>query len=712
MKKSSTEKEAVNSARRNRAADGDTHAQAGGPSSRPGSVRRSVETASATAAEAGTGEPTGTAAPSAAVGAPDAHALARGVTAASRYAPISDYAIIGDCHTAALVSREGSIDWLCLPRFDGPAVFAALLDSERGGRFRIRPAEPFDTERRYIDATNVLETTFHTQTGIVRLVDLMPVGSEPGKRERLDPDHEVLRILECIAGEVEVELIYDPRPEYGRVTPRIEPHGPLGWWCDAGPHQLTLLSEVPLERADGRPGLSGSIRLRAGERKRLALEFTEQAPTVLAPLGRDADASVERTLNWWRAWAKSVHYTGPYRDQVLRSALTLKLMTYAPSGAVVAAPTTSLPEEIRGIRNWDYRYCWLRDASLTLDALFELGCTAEGDAFFAWLLHATRLTAPRLRVLYGVHGETHLPERELEHLEGYMGSSPVRVGNDAAGQLQLDMYGELVEAAWEFTRRGGVLDSSTKRLLVGFGRAVCRRWREPDEGIWEIRAGRRQHTYSKAMCWVALDRLLRMQRHGRLHAPIAEFTRTKEEIRAAIEAHGYNEEIGSYVSSFDGEDLDASLLLLALYGYAPADSARMRSTCARVRERLGAGGLLYRYRTADGLAGGEGAFGICSFWCAECMAITGDLEAAIDVFEGVLAYANDVGLFSEEYDPGTGAALGNFPQAFTHLGLIHAAIELENISKGRAARPERIEAVPAGGAEPEGYGSASGDEDA
>ncbi|MGQ0560735.1 MAG: glycoside hydrolase family 15 protein [Gemmatimonadota bacterium] len=611
----------------------------------------------------------------------------------SDYSPISDYAVIGNCRTAALIGRTGSIDWLCLPRFDGGSVFGALLDAQRGGRFQIRPVAPARVERRYIPHTNVLATTFTTPTGALIVRDCMPAATEREKARQLWPEHEILRMVECTSGEVEVEVLCDPRPEYGQCRARLLQQGALGFLYEHGRSVLAVRSEMPLE-PDTDGALRGRTVLRAGEIRFVSVCFDQNDPVILSPLGGYSRFKLDITQRWWRDWTARCDYHGPYRDAVVRSALALKLLTFAPSGAVVAAVTSSLPEKIGGNRNWDYRYCWLRDASLTVRAFFELDYHREAESFLAWLLHATALTWPELRVLYDVYGETRLRERELPHLEGYMRSAPVRVGNGACDQLQLDVYAEVIGAAYHFIERGGRLDRAAARLLNGLGRTVCRRWREPDEGLWEIRAGRRHHTVSKAMCWVALDLMLRMHDQGHIRVPAQEFRRERAALRAAIEAHGYNNGLGSYVAVFDSDVLDASLLLLSLHGYADASSERMRGTHARVRERLGAHGLLYRYLVPDGLPEGEGTFTLCSFWAVIHLALAGQLERAQQEFEYLLRFANDVGLFSEEIEPATGAALGNFPQAFTHLGLINAAVTLEQCagqgpSRKSVAAPEK-----------------------
>jgi GH15 family glucan-1,4-alpha-glucosidase len=612
------------------------------------------------------------------------------------YAPIGEYAVIGDCRTAGLVSRDGSLDFLCAPRFDSPTIFAALLDAETGGRFRARPVGTFRSARAYVSNTNVLETTFITESGTCVLRDLMPVTSEEEKRRDPLPEHLVLRELEGLAGSVEVEVLFEPRPDYARRGAGLKARGALGLWSEMDGATCVLRSDVPLTVInDGRAAV-GTHRLQAGERRYLAFAYSREGPAVVPMLGLAARHQVEQSIRWWQAWAARCSYGGTYRDAVVRSALTLKLMTYAPSGAVVAAPTTSLPEALGGSRNWDYRYCWLRDASLTLRALFSLGYDAEATAFLDWTLHATRLTRPELQVLYDVFGEARLAEQELPHLNGYAGSRPVRIGNGAQGQLQLDVYGEVIDAVAVFAGRGGRFSRDTVGLLDGLGHTVCRRWREPDEGIWEGRSGRSHHTHSKVLCWVALDRLVRMHEAGYIRVCIDGMRAERDAIRAAIEAHGFSEAVGSYTRTFGGSDIDASLLTLPLYDYVDGAEPRMRSTCARIRERLGRGALIHRYQELDdGLPPGEGAFGITSFWGVECMARGGDLAGATAAFEALLAYANDVGLYGEEIDPTTGAALGNFPQAFTHVGLINAALTLAVAQDGggRAASDESAAAV-------------------
>ncbi len=586
--------------------------------------------------------------------------------------PIGDYAIVGDCRSAALVSRGGSIDWLCWPRFASPTVFGALLDPD-AGRFSVTPAAPARATRRYLPGTNVLETTFESDAGVVVLTDLMPVGSDEGGPLAM-PEHEILRLARCEAGEVDLEVEYAPRPGFGRWKLRWRDTGPLGVRVEAGAHLLVFRSEPRLPLAPA-GGVRGRLRLRAGETARFSVVHAVDGPAVLPPLAQWGTRAADRTAAFWRRWSSRLRYRGPYRDAVLRSALALRLLAYAPSGAIVAAPTSSLPERLGGPLNWDYRFCWLRDASFTVRALFGLGYADEAEEFVGWLLHTTRLTRPELRVLYDLFGRGSPRERDLGW-DGYCGSRPVRIGNGARDQLQLDVYGEVIDATAQFLHSGGALDRETGRMLAGFGDYVCRHWRLPDEGIWEPRWGRRQNTHSKALCWTALDRLLRLHDRGHLRIDVARFRRERDAIRAEIEARAWRPSLGSYSAELDGETLDAALLVLPWYGYAAARAPRMRATFARICERLGAGrGLLYRYDPSA--AGGEGAFGVCCFWAAEYLALAGRHDAALSLLERLLGYANDVGLYAEEIDPATGAALGNFPQAFTHVGLVNAALTLE-----------------------------------
>jgi GH15 family glucan-1,4-alpha-glucosidase len=617
---------------------------------------------------------------------------------------IEDYAAIGDGRSAALVGRDGSIDWLCWPRFDSPSIFGALLDPT-AGRWRIAPAMPVRATRHYIQDTNVLQTRFDTGTGTLVLTDLMPVASEEEKNTFLMPEREVLRLVECEQGEVELETIFDPRPGYGLRATRMRQAGQLGFRLETGAGLLALRTELPLHVAeDG--GLRGRVRLRAGEVVDASLTLAADGPAVLPPLGEGSRAAVERTVRWWQTWAARARYDGPCREMVIRSALALKLMVYAPSGAVIAAPTTSLPERVGGPLNWDYRFCWLRDASLTVRALAGLGYMDEAHAFVNWLLHTTRLTRPELRVLYDVYGNKPPDERTLDRLAGYGGSRPVRTGNLAVEQRQLDVYGEVVDAVTHFVQAGGRLDRETEGVLRAWGEYVCRHWDEPDEGIWEPRTGRANHTHSRVLCWVALDRLLHLHAQDHVRwAPAALFEKNRELIRRELEARAWNSTLESYVAELDGDRIDATLLLLAWYGFEPAGSDRMRATYRRIREQLGAGdGLLYRYRTRPGVrpaadpadegepdSPGEGAFGISSFWGAEYLALGGGtVGEARNLFERLCGYANDVGLFAEEIDPATGAALGNFPQAFTHVGLINAALSLARRLEGEAPMERHV----------------------
>jgi len=594
-------------------------------------------------------------------------------------AEIHDYAAVGDCRSAALVSRYGSVDWLCWPRFDSPSIFAAILDKDKGGYWSISLAGPSRFERSYIRGSNVLETYFISPAGRATLTDLMPVSSEEFKRQHMLPDHEILRQVLCTEGEIKLEVAFCPRPYYGAKAARIHALE-QGLRVDVGRGAYYLRSSVPI-KIDGNDART-EISIRRGDVLHFSLSYSEESPAVLPALGDNARASIERSVRWWQDWAAQAKYQGPYRDAVVRSALALKLLAYAPSGAVAAAVTTSLPERIGGALNWDYRYCWLRDASLTARALLGLGYMEETESFMTWLLHATRLTQPQLRVLYNVFGGFAPREQELD-LAGYFESRPVRIGNGARHQLQLDVYGEVIEAAAQYTLRHGWFDRTTQKTLLGFGKFVATHWNLADEGIWESRSGATDHTHSRLLCWTALDRLLALSTKGLLDGvPRQQFEVERERIRHQIENRAWNERLQSYVSVLDSDSVDATLLRIPWYGFEEAQSPRMKSTYRRIRRELSAGdSLLFRYRSQPP----EGAFGICGFWAVEYLALGGGtLQEAYDLFDQLLKYGNDLGLFAEEIDPETGSALGNFPQAFTHIGLISAALTLAEQERGES----------------------------
>jgi len=587
---------------------------------------------------------------------------------------IADYALIGDCRTATLVSRDGSIDWLCLPDFSSPSVFARLLDPN-GGNFSLHTTWPFIATRRYVDGTAALETIFETDQGCVRVFDCLPILD--GIQE-MRPMREILRIVEGVSGTVEFQVSVDPRPDYGRLRPKPRLRGRLGWSYAWHNELLCVQSDADLVLEAA--ALRGTFSLVPGQRRYLSLSYSQSEPAIIPPLGGGADQRLKDTVAWWTDWSAQIAYDGLYRGPVVRSAVTLKLLSFSPSGAIVAAPTTSLPETIGGGRNWDYRYCWLRDAGLTMQALIGLGIKEDAGAFLDWLLHATRLTWPKLKIMYDIYGRTGLEEHELPHLAGYRGSRPVRIGNGAHNQQQTDIYGEVILAAHTFVADGGVIDHAGARMLAGLGRVIRDTWREPDSGIWEVRGARRQFTFSKVMCWTALDRLLALHRIGavRLGDKAAEYEAERTAIAELIETRGFNTTIQAYTGELDGAQVDASVLLMSSVGYRDASHPRMKSTYALICQRLGENGLLQRYESGvDGLMGDEGAFGICSFWALEQLAKSGELAQAEQQFEHLLSFGNDVGLFSEEIDPRSGEALGNFPQAFSHVGLVNVAIAIE-----------------------------------
>jgi alpha,alpha-trehalase len=601
--------------------------------------------------------------------------------------PIGDYALLSDCRSAALVSRTGSVDWLCFPRFDGPAVFARLLD-EDAGHFAVGVPGAAVT-RRYLDQTMALETTFRSATGTAVLVDALAVG-------RNDRGHELgagspgllLRRIACTGGEVEVELSYAPRPEYGLVHPLLAPvDGGLA--ARGGADRLLLSAPVDL-RVDGATATAG-LRLRAGESVGLALHHArswEPSPPLWTQ--EQIAGRLEDTVAGWRSWS-AMHqgYEGPWRELVHHSGRVLQALTFEPTGAIVAAATTSLPETVGGGRNWDYRYTWVRDASLTMEALWVAACPDEAHKFFGFLAGAAASQLHRgidLQIMFGIGGERDLTERELPHLSGWRSSRPVRVGNGAWNQRQLDVYGELLGAAQRLVEQLGRIDAPTQRFLVAAADAAARRWTERDQGIWEIRGEPRDFLYSKLMCWVALDRAIALADPLGATDRVEEWTARREEIRAAILERGWSEAAGAFTQAFDSDELDASNLMLAITGFLPGDDPRMKATIDATAERLtDERGLVYRYRAADGLEGEEGTFLLCTFWLAQAQALAGGVDQATATFERAIAYLGDVGLLAEEVDVGGAEMIGNYPQAFSHIGLINAAWAIDQAGRRQAA---------------------------
>jgi GH15 family glucan-1,4-alpha-glucosidase len=590
----------------------------------------------------------------------------------SSYAPLRDYAAVGDCHGVALVSREGSVDWCCLRRFDAAPALSRILDTAHGGFVALRPNGECQVARAYLPSTNILRTTFTTPDGEAAVTDFMPVGRAPQSRTHdyvtLVAPHQLVRVVEGVRGTTSLTLRYRPTVEWGRRPPKLEQREG-GVMCEGGPR---LFADVPLDLADGE--VTATIRVSPGERRVVALATDGAArPMTLA----EALRLLGITRAFWEEWAGYCRYRGTYRGPVLRSALTLKLLTYAPTGAIVAAATTSLPEAIGGERNWDYRYCWLRDATFTLYALEALGYRGEARRFSEFLVRACRASAPAVQIMYGIGCETALPEHTLEHLDGYRGSRPVRTGNGAYQQRQLDVYGEVLDWAWLLHRLGVRLGSAEIGLFRAMADFARDHWNEPGQGIWEMRGPPRHHVYGKVMAWVALDRATRLL--GRR----ADYDAARREILAAVEAHGIEPATGNLRQAFDDPGVDAALLLAPDVDF-PLDGRTLHATVDAVRRRLGRGPFLRRYEGADGVGGGEGSFLICSFWLVDALLFDGRADEAREVFEAMLSHANDVGLYSEEIDAATGEFLGNLPQAFTHLALIHSAVTLDLYArKGR-----------------------------
>jgi GH15 family glucan-1,4-alpha-glucosidase len=600
--------------------------------------------------------------------------------------PIEDYATIGDLHSVALVGRDGSIDWLCLPHFDSGACFARLLGNDDHGYWRIAPAGPEGTvtatRRSYRDGTLVLDTEFDTATGTVRVTDCMPI-------REVHP--QVVRLVEGVRGTVDVRMELCVRFDYGEAIPWVTRSDHL-LTATAGPDSVSLWTRAETHGENLRS--VSQITVKEGQQVPFVLTWYPSHDRPPRPM--DPWYAVANTEAWWRAWSGACTYRGDYSDAVLRSLITLKSLTYEPTGGIVAAATTSLPEAIGGNRNWDYRYCWLRDATLTLESLMRGGYHAEAMAWRDWLLRATAGDVSKLQIMYGAAGERRLDEWEVDWLPGYENSAPVRIGNAAAGQFQLDVYGEVMSALYSACRVDGVHSRAIWGLQSKLIEFLEDGWRQPDDGIWEVRGPRRHFTHSKVMAWVAVDRAVRtMEDWPDLDGPLARWRALREAIRAEVCAEGFNAEKGAFTQYYGSDRLDASILMIPLVGFLPATDPRVVSTVEAIERELIEDGFVLRYQTTDdgavdGLSGREGAFLACSFWLADCLHMIGRADDARVMFERLLALRNDVGLLSEEYDPVSGRLVGNFPQAFSHVSLVNTACRLTGQSE---VTPERAKAT-------------------
>lgn len=597
----------------------------------------------------------------------------------SPYPPISDYALLSDCQSAALVSRSGSVDWCCMPRMDHGSVFGRLLHWKGGGFCSIEPEDgAANTFRRYVGDTLVLETVFQTSGGEARLLDCFAINAQ----NEHSPYDQLLRIVECTRGHVKLRLRLVPRFDYGEVRPWLRYHGRRVYSATGGDDALVISGDHDLAPS-GKHDLEAVFSVRAGERMRLAITYVHPHLIDMGPphplASSEMDRRLDETLDWWREWSSKARFEGPDAPGVVRSSLVLKALTNITTGAIAAATTTSLPESLDASRNWDYRYSWVRDSFFSVRSLTDVGFETEADDFRRFIQRSAAGSARDLQIMYGLGGERRLTEIILDDLEGYRGAKPVRVGNVASKQLQLDAYGSLVELSWQWHLRGNSPNDDYWRFLLDLIDATAERWKEPDRGIWEIRGEPQHFVHSKVMCWSALNRGIALAQRCMRQAPLKRWKETRDEIRAAVESEGYDEERGVFVQAFGAKTLDAALLLLPSFDFVAHEDERMVRTADAIREELDQDGLLLRYqpnKELDGLEGEEGTFLACSFWLAECLARQGRTGEARAVFDNAHATSNDLGLFSEEYDTKTEEMLGNFPQGLTHLSHIAAAIAL------------------------------------
>ena len=585
------------------------------------------------------------------------------------YKPISDYGVIGDMHTAALVGLDGSIDWYCAPRFDSPSVFAALLDVRKGGKFQLSPTESFTAKQSYEGETNVLSTIFESKQGRIKLTDFMPCFMEKGDLKGL---REIHRIADCVEGELGLRIIFQPRLDYARGNTTLLETAE-GIIAKNRGHQINLASSVKLRVADT-DILTNEFRLSKGQRAVFVLKWGKK-PAI--PLTRyETSKKLSKTLSYWKRWVGHVKYQGPFRANVVRSCLVLKLLQYAPTGAMVAAVTTSLPESVGTLRNWDYRYSWIRDNALSVIALSEAGASREALDYARWLTNLRRHSKEKLQIMMGIGGEREIPETTLDHLEGYRRSSPVRVGNAASKQLQLDVYGILADYVYFLHTLGWTTGQVYENLVRYSADKAMKEWQSPDSGIWEIRQPK-MFVESTMWCYVALDRAIKMARELGYDEDWRRWEPVRKKIKSHILSEGWSEKKKAFAMVFGGEDLDAANLLMPLVGFLPAKDPKMSATIQRIREELSEEDLIYRYKMDDGQLGREGAFTVCSFWMVDCLTRLGKLREAEGLLNQLTKRSNHLGLYSEEIDPKTGEALGNFPQAYTHMGLITASVHLE-----------------------------------
>lgn len=614
------------------------------------------------------------------------------MSASPGFPAISDYAFLSDCHSLALVARDGSIEWAVFHRFDGRPVFARLLDRDIGGFFRVSPTAPeVETSRRYLPGTNVLETTFRTSDGVVTLTDFMPVEPDPdeiGEAHRPGARHSLIRIVRGVSGSVEMGLAFHPRFEYGLTTPFITELADDLVVAAGSADALTLQSEIgPLPR-DGRGGVRASARIEAGDERVMAITWSTPTDLETSRIPHDeAVAELDQTVRFWQRWSGNTTYSGPYREAVERSALAIKGLTDGRTGAVIAAATTSLPETIGGGRNWDYRYTWIRDTTTMLEALISVGHEYECRRFSRWIRATTAGRADEIQIMYGIGGERILTETELHHLSGYRGSRPVRIGNGAWNQTQHDTYGWLLASSWFSETHSGPAgehkDPHYQRFLEELIELAIAEFDVPDEGIWEVRGGAQHFLFSKLLMWLAVDLGVRLiERHDGAAAVPTNWRSARDEMRRRIETDGFDSDRGVFTQAFGSKALDAAALQIPMVGFLPADDPRVLATIEAIDRELGVNGHIYRYLGDDGLEGDEGAFVFCTLWMVVALARSGQVERARERFEQVLEGASDLGLLAEELDPHTGEQLGNFPQAFSHVGVISAALAIEAAERG------------------------------